>query len=370
MKVVHLTTPEKIDLLDLPARRETGAGELLVEPLVVGISGTDSLHYRRGAPLTDGFRNPHIPGTECVGRVVAVDRGVHKKLLGQRVVLDPVSPCLKCDWCRDGKKSLCPHSRILGCPPVMGAMQQRFSWPSALCIPVPEEMPDELAVLAPPLSLAAQFLEVSQFPFMGSAAVVGCGHLGLLSIKVLRVRGAGEILAIDPVGYRRKAALEMGADHALDPIEAVEFARARRSGGYQLAIDVSNVSESSRTAVSVTSRGGQVLIGGIPLDNRVLFDAREARQKAITVNFTRRPHNTLQRALRLLQAPQMAGVEATITHLLPLEEVATAFRMIRRMEDEVIKVVVQMPTYDPQEESAQMIIGRSSLNGMEHEAVF
>ncbi|MCC5876432.1 MAG: alcohol dehydrogenase catalytic domain-containing protein [Candidatus Sumerlaeia bacterium] len=363
MKVVHLTTPETVELFDLPARRETGAGELLVEPLVVGISGTDALHYRRGAPLTDGFRHPHIPGTECVARVVGVDRGVHKKLLWQRVVLDPVSPCMKCEWCRDGQKTLCPHARTLGCPPVMGAMQQRFSWPSALCVPIPDDMPDELAVLATPLSLAAHFLEVARFPFMGSAAVVGCGHLGLLTIKVLRARGAGEIIAIDPIGYRRRAAVSMGADKAFDPIEAIDYARSSKSGGVHLAIDVSNASESSRTAVAVSRRGGQVLIGGIPLDNRVLFDAREARQKALTVNFTRRPHNTLARSLRLRQSPQMEGVEATITHLLSLEEVPDAFRMIRRMEEDVIKVVIQMPTYEPREESAQMITGRVSANG-------
>jgi L-iditol 2-dehydrogenase len=355
MKVVHLTTPETIEVRDLPARRETGAGELLVEPLVVGISGTDSLHYRRGAPLVDGFRHPHVPGTECVARVVGVDRGVHRKLLGQRVVIDPVSPCLKCEWCSDGQKHLCPNARTLGCPPVMGAMQQRFSWPSKLCVPVPDDMSDELAVLATPLGLAVNFVELARIPFMGAAAVVGCGHLGLLVIKVLRARGAGEIIAVDPLAYRRRTALEMGADVALDPLEAIEHARAMRGGGVHLAIDVSNASESARTAVSMARRGGQVLIGGIPLDNRVLFDAREARQKALTVNFTRRPHNILERVLRLMQSPQMEGIEQIVTHIVTLEDVPKVFRMIRRVEDEIVKAVVQMPPYNPCEESAERI---------------
>lgn len=355
MKVVHLTTPETIEVRDLPARRETGAGELLLQPLAIGISGTDSLHYRLGAPLRDGFRHPHIPGTECVARVVGVDRGVDKALLGRRVVVDPVSPCMKCDLCRDGRKPLCPHARTLGCPPVMGAMQQRFSWPSDLCIPLSEDLSDELAVLAIPLSLAAHFVELAPIPFMGSAAVVGCGHLGLLTIKTLRARGAGEILAIDPLSPRRNRALAMGADHALEPFEALEYARGRKSGGFHLSIDVSNASESCRTAVGVARRGGQVLIGGIPLDNRVLFDAREARQKALAVQFVRRPHNTMERTMRLLASPAMEGVESIVTHLFDLDDAPTAFRMIRRLEDDIVKAVLLMPPYEPREESAERI---------------
>lgn len=373
MKVVHLTTPETLEVRDIPARRETGAGELLLQPLAVGISGTDSLHYRLGAPLADGFRHPHIPGTECVARVVGVDRGVHKALLGRRVVVDPVSPCLKCDTCREGHRSLCPHARTLGCPPVMGAMQQRFSWPSDLCIPLPEQLSDELAVLAIPLSLAAHFVEVARIPFMGSAAIAGCGHLGLLTIRALRARGAGEILAIDPLASRRARALDMGADRALEPFEAIEYARGRKGGGFHLSIDVSNASESCRTAVGVTRRGGEVLIGGIPLDNRVLFDAREARQKALAVRFVRRPQNTMEHSLRLLASPAMEGVESLVTHLFDLDDAPEAFRMIRRMEDDIVKAVIQMPPYTPREESAERIAqagegeeGAALHNGVSH----
>lgn len=354
MKVVHLTTPETIAVRDIPARREAAPREVLLEPLVVGISGTDSQHYRRGAPLKDGFRHPHILGTECVARVVAVERGIDPGLLGRRVVLDPVSPCHRCEWCADGLHALCPNARTLGCPPVQGALQQRLSWPAALCTPVPETMDDLLAVLTVPVAFVSQIIENSALPFMGRVAVVGCGHLGLIAIRVLRARGVGQIIAVDPLGWRREVALETGATVAMEPLEAMEVGKTP-GRGVHVAIDLSNSSESSRTAVALARRGGRVVIGGIPLDNRVLIDAREARQKALTVQFARRPYNTMRRALELLDSGLVAGIERVITHTFPLDEVAEAFRMLRRTEDNIIKAVIMMPPYTPREESPERI---------------
>jgi S-(hydroxymethyl)glutathione dehydrogenase/alcohol dehydrogenase len=50
-----------------------------------------------------------------------------------------------------------------------------------------------------------------------SVAVVGCGPLGLSAVQGARIAGATTIIAIDPIGERREAALKVGATHALDP---------------------------------------------------------------------------------------------------------------------------------------------------------
>ena len=50
-------------------------------------------------------------------------------------------------------------------------------------------------------------------------AVVGCGFMGLVCLQIARIQGAGEIVAIDPVGYRRSMALELGAASAVDPAD-------------------------------------------------------------------------------------------------------------------------------------------------------
>jgi S-(hydroxymethyl)glutathione dehydrogenase/alcohol dehydrogenase len=50
-----------------------------------------------------------------------------------------------------------------------------------------------------------------------TAAIVGCGPLGLSAVQGARIAGASKIIAIDPIKVRRELALKVGATHALDP---------------------------------------------------------------------------------------------------------------------------------------------------------
>jgi Zn-dependent alcohol dehydrogenase len=50
-----------------------------------------------------------------------------------------------------------------------------------------------------------------------TAAIVGCGPLGLSAIVGAKLAGAATIIAIEPIRARRELALRLGATHALDP---------------------------------------------------------------------------------------------------------------------------------------------------------
>ncbi len=343
MKLVQLTEKETIEIKDVPARREPEHNELLIEPLIVGLTGVDAFRYRKGAPVKDGFRTPHIPGSECVGRVVSVGRGVDSSLIGKRVVASPISPCLRCEWCEEGNQHLCPHARVLGRPPVPGVLQERFTWPVAQCAVVPDELSTELAVHLAPLSQAIYTIEMSRLPIMGSVAVVGCGHLGLLLIEALRATRGGKILAVDILEYRREAALRHGATVACDPWTAPEIVSDWPRSGVDVAIDVSNASEGSRTAVQLTRLGGRVLVAGLPNDNRIIINAIEARDKELDLQFVRRPHASMQQAVDLMLSGKMNRAEEIITHRFPLDEIEEAYRLVRKAEDEVVKVLIDMP---------------------------
>ena len=67
-----------------------------------------------------------------------------------------------------------------------------------------------------------------------TAAIVGCGPLGLSAVQGARIGGASTIIAIDPIRMRRELALKVGATHVLDPnVEGnrlIERVRALSSG--------------------------------------------------------------------------------------------------------------------------------------------
>lgn len=343
MKVVQLTGPERVEVREVTSRREAEPREVLLEPLLVGLTGTDAMRYRKGAPTRNGIRLPHVPGSEFVARVVAVGRGVDVSLLGARVVANPISACLECAWCHEGNHHLCPNVRVLGTPPVAGALQERFAWQAALCVALPEEIGDAQAVMLNALGMAIHIVDQAHLPFMGSVAVIGCGHLGLLLIEALRAGGAGDILAIEMIPYRREAALRHGATWAVDPHEGLELARSWGRRGVDVAIDVSNASEGSREAVQLVRTGGRAVIAGIPEDNRILFNARDARHKELTIQFVRRPHDTLARAVHLMRTHLLEKTRDLVTHTFPLERIGDAYQLLRTMNEDVIKVAIAMP---------------------------
>src|SRR6185436_3302718 len=57
-----------------------------------------------------------------------------------------------------------------------------------------------------------------QFEPGSDVAVFGAGPVGVSAVQAGRVMGAGQVIAIDPIRYRREFALKMGATVALDPV--------------------------------------------------------------------------------------------------------------------------------------------------------
>ncbi len=87
MKAALLLAPEKIKISTV-ADPQVGRNEVLIQPIQVGICGTDLSFYagHRLAPY------PFLLGHEMVGRVVAVGKEVAKIASGQRVIIEPNYP--------------------------------------------------------------------------------------------------------------------------------------------------------------------------------------------------------------------------------------------------------------------------------------
>jgi len=91
-----------------------------------------------------------------------------------------------------------------------------FDW---YCVPAfTKASGAELAVLgcvgATGLGAVTTFVPVD---FGSNVVVLGAGPVGLSAIQGARVRGAAQIIAIEPILERRKLAIQMGATFALDP---------------------------------------------------------------------------------------------------------------------------------------------------------
>jgi predicted dehydrogenase/threonine dehydrogenase-like Zn-dependent dehydrogenase len=118
-------------------------------------------------------------------------------------------------------------------------------------------------------------------PTLGErVVVVGLGLLGLLTVQLLRAAGC-QVLGIEPVERRRRIALELGADAAVDPGEAADGVAAWSGReGADAAVICAATSDSRviNDAVALLRRKGRVVpVGeiGLSLDRSALY-LREA----------------------------------------------------------------------------------------------
>ncbi|GAA1477835.1 zinc-binding dehydrogenase [Nocardioides aestuarii] len=194
-----------------------GPGEVLVEVLAAGICGSD----KSCAVHADGFNRasqalmgvdlldldqPIVFGHEFVARVVSYGPDTQQQLpVGTRVVSMPML--------------LRQQPVLLGFAgqETPGAYAERMVLSEALLIPVPDQLPTEVAALTEPLAVALRSVNRVETAADDVPLVLGCGPIGLAVIAVLKMRGVGPIVAADLSAERRDLAKVLGADVVVDP---------------------------------------------------------------------------------------------------------------------------------------------------------
>ena len=200
-----------------------GPGEVLVEVLATGICGSDKscvAHPEKfneasgaafGVEMLD-LEQPIVLGHEFVARIVEHGPGTEQRLpVGTRVVSIPAL--------------LREEPVLLGFagPETPGAYAQRMLLSEAALVPVPDEVPTDVAALTEPLAVALHSLGRVDVADDDVPLVVGCGPIGLATIAILKGRGIGPIVAADLSPERREFADKLGADVVVDPTESSPY---------------------------------------------------------------------------------------------------------------------------------------------------
>lgn len=98
-----------------------------------------------------------------------------------------------------------------------------------------------------------------------SGMVMGLGLLGIFALQFMRLSGAYPVIAADLNPDRRKLALELGADYALDPAapDFVEKVKELTGGkGVNATVEVTGVSAAMNQALQCAARQGRISLLG------------------------------------------------------------------------------------------------------------
>jgi len=181
------------------------------------------------ANVSDAF----IPGHGGVGTVIEVGAKVDRVAVGDRVVVAGTRQCGECYNCLRGRADHClltngggnPNApvaemldgtKVSGFTPCCSELMVVFE---ESCVPVFTRLSSiELAMLHDTglCGLAATMTKV-RVEAGSDVVVLGAGPIGLAAIQGARIQGAAQIISVDPIRYRREAALALGATIALDP---------------------------------------------------------------------------------------------------------------------------------------------------------
>ncbi|UCD58708.1 MAG: alcohol dehydrogenase catalytic domain-containing protein, partial [Candidatus Hydrogenedentota bacterium] len=152
---------------EVPEQELPGPNWVRVKSLLASICGADlSLFFVQASPSISIAALPGVPkafmGHELVGRVLEVGEGVTDLAPGDRVTLQRYLPCCSmkeieppCQPCQEGNYTLCknfsegPNYENLG-----AGFGDHFKAHRSQLVKVPDEIPDEVAVLIEPAAVS------------------------------------------------------------------------------------------------------------------------------------------------------------------------------------------------------------------------
>ena len=324
-----------IDVVTAPTPRP-GPHEALVTTMLAGICGSDTHAAQGRHPF---ISLPYHPGHEVVGLVAETGADVTSVRPGQRVTVEPTLPCWQCKMCRTDRPNLCERLQFFGCGWQQGGMANYFTVPANRLHPVPDELDDVTAALIEPMSTPVHAVRTAGDVAGKAIAVIGAGTIGLLLVAVLRARNARRIVVTDMFTSKRDRALTLGADAVVDAASAnvEQQIRTALAESADVVFDCVAVEPTVRTSVRLASKGGTVVIVGVPSrDVMVPLPIIQGHQIRIQGSATYLARD-YDESINLLRDGKIRTADI-VTATRPLDAVAEAFHLSSSGEE--VKVLL------------------------------
>ena len=311
-----------------------GRGEVRIEAVFSGIShGSEMMVYRGEVPvglaldstlstLQGSFGFPVKYGYASVGRVVDVGSGINELAEGDLVF------------------SFNPHETC-------------YTVPATVVIKLPQELDPRIGVFAANVETALNSL-LDAAPRLGERVVViGQGVVGLLVTQLVRKAGASLVITSDLYEKRRHLSRSAGADMVVDPAaeNLAECVLSMTGGaGADVVIEASGQPRALDDGIAAASQEGRVVVVSWYGTKRAeLALGSDFHRKRLTLkssqvsnldpSLTPRWSILRRRELAVRYLAELC-LDDLISHVLPFNRAAEAYRLIDQRPAEVIQIVL------------------------------
>jgi 2-desacetyl-2-hydroxyethyl bacteriochlorophyllide A dehydrogenase len=320
---------------------EPGPLEVLVKVHACGICLSD-VHLLDGSMPS---ALPQItPGHEAAGVIETAGSEVTGWKPGDRVLLAGGRNCGECAMCIRGRLEECLQFQIMGFA-YDGAWAEYVVVPFYALTEVPESIPLEQAcVLADAVATPyAALTERAALRPAESIGLWGIGGLGVHAVQIARMLGAAPIFAFDPLPEARQRALDLGADHALDPTAddlVSQVWKLTGNVGLNVAVDLVGANRVLAQADHCLGRHGRLVMVGLSpepvgLGMGALFGV--LNHSLLGHLGYRKPH--LDDLVRLVSTGRL-DVSRSVSDVIPLDDVAAGVKRLETKEGSPVRIVI------------------------------
>jgi len=342
LKALLYTKPYTFKYTDVPDP-EIGDDDVLIRVKACGICGSD-VHGYTGE--TGRRLPPLIMGHEAAGMVEDVGKDVRGFEKGDRVCFDSTVYCSKCEACLKGQFNHCEKRQVLGVyvPEFKrhGTFAEYVAVPSWIVFKIPDDLSFVRAALLEPASIGTHAANRAPIQAEDTVVVIGAGTIGLFILQGCKLRGAAKLIAADINEFRLDLAKQIGADVAVNPLEADlrEAVLEQTDGrGADVALEAVGYAKTFGTAVSLLRLGGCVVAVG-NLEKKAEFDLQQFIARELTFTGSYASAGEFSRCIEQIASGRI-NVEPLISEVLPLGQGQEAFDRLFKAEENLLKIVLE-----------------------------
>lgn len=380
--VFHKPGSITVDTVDDPKIEKND--DIILKVTSTAICGSD-LH------IYDGFfpqAKPLIMGHEFMGIVEEVGKAATHLKVGDRIVVPFPVACGHCYFCNHDMQPHCEHSNPDNYGPegdmlkgkggglfgytdlyggYSGGQAQYVRVPFADYSPrlVPDSLSDDQVLfLTDIFPTGWSAIDWAQLKGGETVAIFGSGPVGLMAQKAAWLKGAGRVIAIDPLNYRLQKAKAVNNVETLNPheVDVIQAIRDMTNGrGADVCVDAVGVEAERRffdkvkavinfekgsdkvleNCFKAVRRGGTVTVVGVYGNSYDNFPVHTIFDKGLTIRMGQAPVQKYIDHLFKLVENEKVILNDIVTHVLPLSEASHAYDIFKKKEDNCVKVILK-----------------------------
>jgi threonine dehydrogenase-like Zn-dependent dehydrogenase len=336
MKAIILKGPGDAVVANVPKPSHDDE-KILLRIRRVGLCGSDLNSFRGKNPLV---KYPITPGHEVAATIVEGSRMNPALASGVDVTLSPYANCGRCASCLRKRPNACAGNETLGVHRD-GALTEYIYMPAEKLYPAKLSL-KELCIVEP-LTVGFHAVARGRVIASDSAAIFGCGGVGLGAIAAAHFAGAVTIAA-DLDDEKLALAKKAGASHVINTAKTplherlLELTAGR---GPDVVIEAVGNPTTFRAAVEEVAFTGRVVYIGYAKEP-VEYETRLFVQKELDILGSRNAlPEDFRRVIEMLEAKKFP-VEDAVSMTIPLEETPQTLEAWSENPAKFSKIMVQV----------------------------